>query len=320
MPKRNLLKVPQRIIDRIRTFDQDDVVAACVRYLRPEDVSRYSKLGISVASAGLQVPAPRVPNPTAGRYSKANVNGRVQKRKDLPMVSKTYSVDAPNYGDWSRGSHEMTWTREVYQTEFVPPKNVELSISVLETKPDGYMVKFAVEQVLSRRSPGFEKELLYNLNILQENVGAADVFPSAATLAEYVKTLRVDWQLLPPGTVDEVIASMQRGKRALPPEQDSIMRDRIGVMEKLKPEAYIAGTDEFLRYFGAKFAEDCVVFENILYGNAIYVMFEQWQELSQRSRVDLLASPSESFVRIVHNKGWKKQLATIIKKHRSKKK
>jgi hypothetical protein len=320
MTRRNLLKVPQRVIDRILTFDQDDVVAACVKHLRPEDINRYDKLGITSGATGIQIPPPRVPDPKAGRYSNINVNGQVRKLKDLPMVSRSFSVESPNYGDWSKGSHDTTFTRNVYQTEFIPPKNVQLSITLLATKPDGFVVKFAIEQVLNRRLPNFEKDLLYNLNILQENTGAVDVFPSAATLADYAKTIKVDWQILPPGTSDEVIASMQKGNRAMPQEQVEVMRDRIEVLAKLKPEAYIAGTDEFLRYFGAKFAEDFVVFENILYGNAIYVMYEQWKELSQRSRVDLLSGSGDAFVRIVHKKGWKKQVANIVKKYRSKKK
>lgn len=83
MTKRNLLKVPREIIERISTFDQDDVVVACTKFILPEDIESYSQLGISMASSGLVIPAPKIPSPTAGRYSRANVEGREKNKKRL---------------------------------------------------------------------------------------------------------------------------------------------------------------------------------------------------------------------------------------------
>ena len=61
-----------------------------------------------------------------------------------------------------------------------------------------FVVKFSIEQTLSRRANDFETDLLYNLNLLQENVGAVDVFPSAASLADYTNTVQIDWDILLP--------------------------------------------------------------------------------------------------------------------------
>jgi hypothetical protein len=317
MPRRNLLKVPQKILDRIRTFDQDDVVVACVKLIQPDDVPRYSSLGLSFTGGRLVIPEPRVPNPSAGRFSLANVEGYEKIRKDLPKILKTFSVETPNWGDWSNGSHTVDWTREVYRRDFYPPKEVELSILLLEEQSGGYVLKFAIDQVINRRTQNFEQELLYNLNLLQENVGAVNVFPSAASLAEYTATMRVDWQILPPGTVDDVIRQMLRGKSRVTPEQEETMRARITVMSRLKPEAYIAGSDGFLRYFGAKFGDDFVAFENIRYGNAIYVMYDSWQELSRKTRIELLSGPRDSFQRIEHRAGWESRLEALVQAHRS---
>lgn len=318
MAKRNFLKIPSKLIDRIRTFDQDDVVVACAKFLRPEDVKRYSHLGLSLAGAKLVVPEPVVPNPKAGKWSRANVEGYEKIRKDLPKIYKSFEVEVPNWGDWSSGSHEVTWTREVYLRDFYPPKEVELSVTLLREENSGYLVKFAIDQVINRRTANFERELLYNLNLLQENVGAADVFVSAATLADYAATIRVDWQLLPPGSVDEVVRGMLKGKKPVTPEQEETMKKRVTVMGQLKPQVYIAGTDGFLRYFGAKFGDDFVVFENVRYGNALYLMYEDWQTLSKRSRVELLNGPRNSFDRIEHREGWEAQLKAAVQKYQKK--
>jgi hypothetical protein len=87
-------------------------------------------------------------------------------------------------------------------------------------------------------------------------------------------------------------------------------------MERLKPQCYIAGTNEFLRYFGAKFEDDFVAFENLNYGNALYVMHENWEQLSQRSRIDLLKARPRGFERVLHVAGWEDRLRALLQEHR----
>jgi hypothetical protein len=318
--RKNIRKVPQAMLNRIHSFELDDIVVACIKRLKPEDFVRYASLGVGFADGALTMPHPFVPKASAGSYSKANVEGKDILLKHLPKVTRTDSWETPNWGDWSKGSHTHSTTRLVYQRDFLPPKEVELKIELLEALPDNeYVLKFAVDQVLSRQSTTFDADLLYNLNILQENVGAADVFPSAATLAEYMATVRVDWEILPAGTVDEVVKHILRGKRHITDNQMKPIEERLKVMARYKPEAYIAGTNGFLRYFGAKFDEDFVAFENLTYGNALYVMFEGWEVLSRRSRVDLLKGPREGFERIEHRDGWAQQLSALLKRHRKSK-
>jgi hypothetical protein len=314
MPK-NLLKVPGSILQRLATFDQDDIVAATVKLVLPAEISRYAHLGLSLYDDNLGMPEPQPPDPSAGRYSNANLYGMEKVRKDLPKITKSYGFWAPSWGSGSY--HYVSHDREVYIREVYPPKQVNLSIALVERRSDGYLLKFAIDQVLSRRTPNFEQELLYNLNLLQENVGAADVFESATSLADYALSVKVDWQLLPPGTVDEVVAAMLRDKRPVSPQEEAVMKERIAVMHRLRPEAYITGTDGFLRYFGAKFGDDFVAFENARYGNALYIMYDGWEALSQKSRIELLAGDRDSYDRIEHRPGWIEQLRGRVQAYRA---
>ena len=299
--KRNLLKIPASILDRLKAFDQDDVVAATVKLLQPEDIAAYAGLGLVLNGDALTVPDPKLPNPEAGKYSRANMFGMERVRRDLPKTTKDFGFLAPSWGSGSY--HWVSIPREVYLRDFYPPKEVNLSIVVIAKRAGGFLVKFAIDQVINRRTRNFEQELLYNLNLLQENVGAADVFPSESSLADYAATVHVDWRLLPPGSVDEVMTAMLEGKPAVFAEQKGVMKDRITVMSRLKPEAFITGTDGFLRYFGAKFGDDFVAFENVSYGNALYIIYEGWEELSRRSRIDLLSGDPDKFDRIIHRDG-----------------
>ena len=316
MPK-NLLRVPQSILRRLATFDQDDVVAATVKLVLPADIDRYAHLGLALVDDDLSLPDAQPPNPSAGRYSNANLYGMEKVRKDLPKIKKSYGFWAPSWGSGSY--HYVSHDREVYIREIYPPKQVNLSIALVERRGEGFLLKFAIDQVISRRTPNFEQELLYNLNLLQENVGAADVFESATSLADYALSVKVDWQLLPPGTVDEVVAAMLRNKRPMSPKEEAVMKERVTVMHRLKPEAYITGTDGFLRYFGAKFGDDFVAFENARYGNALYIMYDGWEALSQKSRIDLLAGDRESYDRIEHRPGWIEQLRGRVQAYRARK-
>ena len=171
MAKRNLKRIPATIIERISTFDQDDVVVACAKFLKPSDIERYSHLGLATDGTKLITPPPRVPDPTSGRFSRANVEGYEKVRKDLPKVSKEFGFDLPNWGDWSNGSHYVSWSREVYHRDFYPPKEVDLSITILEERDGGYLVRFAIDQVINRRTKNFEQELFYNLNCFKRTSG-----------------------------------------------------------------------------------------------------------------------------------------------------
>jgi hypothetical protein len=65
-------------------------------------------------------------------------------------------------------------------------------------------------------------------------------------------------------------------------------------------------------YFGVKFSDRLIAFENLEYGNAIYLLFEDWQELSRLSRTELLQRPGNLFYRIKHRFGWQTKLAQIV--------
>ena len=320
MARKNIFKIPVKIKKQIETFGQDDVVVACVKYIPNEEIHKYKHLNMRYINGELVLPSSKTPNPNTGKFSRANLEGLEKKRTDLPKISKEFSSEAPNWN--GNGTHAVYYSRDVYQKDFYPPKEVELKIEQIEKREHGFKIKFLIDQVINRYTPNFEKELLYNLNLLQENVGMIDVFPSIATLADYAKTVYIDWEILPPGTVDEIIEALLKNQKtgSITPDQVKVMRERIGVMSKLKPVVYIKGTSGFLRYFGAKFGDDFVVFENIKYGNALYVMYNSWVELSKKSRTELLNGPREDFDRIEHRDGWGDVLQKFVREYRCKNK
>lgn len=158
----------------------------------------------------------------------------------------------------------------------------------------------------------FKDRLLENLNILQENVGACGIEPATMALSDYVKSLHVSWELLPPGTREDVIDRIFRGKQPTPQEK-KVVGERYDFFMSLNPKQLVFGNSGFRRYFGALIEDNLVVFENVQYGNAIYVLFDNWEELSKRSRIDLIKGKyGNDFERVVHSPGWKDQVRTIV--------
>jgi hypothetical protein len=96
---KNFRQVPQDVRQRLETFALDDVVVACAKRLRPQDVGRYDRLGLRLQNGQLVVPPPFVPDASAGKYSRFNVEGKEIVRRDLPMINKEFCFYAPDWGD-----------------------------------------------------------------------------------------------------------------------------------------------------------------------------------------------------------------------------
>jgi len=275
----------------------------------------FEHVGLRYEAEKLQCPPGFVPPPTAGRFSQRNTRGWTEVHRDCPKVLKSWTIETPNWGDWSKGSHDIVFTKEVYQRTFHPPRVVAILVEHIGEDPiaGAEIVRFAVDEPLSRKNPNFYSQLLFDLNILQENIGICDLYESDETIDTYLRSLYVNWEILPPGESEETINRIIGIVGDSDPVTRAIIADRYAVLASLQPRHLITGQSGFARYFGAQFADDLVVFENLRYGNAIYIMFDDWQVLSQKSRIELLES-REEYKRIVHRGNWKRRLISEVKR------
>jgi hypothetical protein len=309
--KRNVNKVPklaQRSLDRITS---DLVVCAVTRSLTANDTRTiYPHLNFPDAVGQGEISVPPV---DMGKYSERNIVGWTNVRRDLPMITKTYIWETPNFGDEATyGTHTHYQDREVYQREVHEPRGYAINVELLRAGRDGGGVyKFSIDHLLDRHIPTFELELLFMLNLLQENVGGCDVFASDAPRAQYLGTIHLNWDLFPPGNLAQVAAAMTRGRR-FTPDQEATLRERLAVFDRLRPRAYLRGTGGMSTYIGAQYADDLVVFENVSYGNALYILYDNWEDVSQRSRTDLLRGTDARFDRIIHKEGWQDGFSHIM--------
>jgi hypothetical protein len=317
--KMNLRKIPQAVHVKLKRYCAEQIMVAVVKTIPLSAIrgGRYKHLGIKESDGKPTVPEFTVPPAKQGMFSRRNVRGWVVIRKDLPKIPKTYTFETPNWGDWSKGSHDVDCERMVYRRDFHPPPELAIRMELLSTEAGAdphFIIKFQVADILNQSHPEFRELLFFHLNLLQENVGACDVYEADATLPEFLRTITVEWEILPPGDREGNLARILSGR---PPDETSrIVTERYDTLAALRPVAFIHGRSGFRRYFGAKFGDDLVAFENIEHGNAAYVMFERWETLSQKTRLQLLAGPADGFVRVIHRRGWQTELKAIILKHR----
>jgi hypothetical protein len=315
--KSNYLKIPPLVQNALNDIDGDLVAVAATKKIKRSDLDagQYNHVGLSIDGSSIIAAGPTQPPAGAGKWSERNTHGWDRKREDWPMVQKTWTFESPNFGDGARNGWTMrSWTKDVYQHQTFEPQGMTIEASVLEDKGgEQVVVKFALAPMLSRSMAEFDLMLLWAINVLQENTGVTGVFPSDATREEYISTVTLDWQIFPPGTADEVVARLLGSAHPTnAPDFEKHVRERVRLFEGFEPKAYIRGQGGFGSYFGAQFADDLVVFENLRYGNAVYLLYQDWDEASQRSRLDLLRDQDAHFDRVVHTDGWQNRLISLL--------
>lgn len=306
--KQSHRKVPPSIAAELARITSDLVVVAATKKIPIRDIADglYDHLGLRFDGTDLTGVAAIVPSEEVGRYSDRNVNGWVVKRTDLPMIKKTYSWESPNFGDASTyGTHTHYQAREVYQQQVFEPRRFPINVEILNSPGGDFaLVKFEIGQALDRAASGFEDDFLFCLNLLQENTEVAGVFSSTATRDDFIGTVHLDWEVFPPGSAAQLIASITKGLGRAAAARAGVVADRLRLFAKLPVEKLIKGTNSFGSYIGALYADNLVVFENMNYGNAMYVLYDDWQDVSKRSKLDLLRGTTKAFDRFIHTDGW----------------
>ena len=156
------------------------------------------------------------------------------------------------------------------------------------------------------------------MNLLQETVGAANVFPISATAQDYLGSIHVHWEILPPGERENNIQLILSGFRPKTPEERAELeqraRERYDFFETLRPRHIIRGKGGLDGYMGALIRDDVVVFEHLTPGNGIYILFSDWATQSQRTKLDILthAEEGKEYIRITHTGDWQLRVRNAI--------
>ncbi|KYK49743.1 hypothetical protein A1D31_39645 [Bradyrhizobium liaoningense] len=236
--KRNLNKVPDDILDQIEKFEGDIFFVGAAKSVAPDEVANGPLMVLRIPDTVGEI-SEVLPTDGMGKYSHRNRHGWEVVRRDLPMITKTFTWETPNFGDASTyGTHTHYRDREVFQREYNEPRNYKIRARILRVNAKGErIVHFRVTAELSRRDPALRAELLMMLNLLQENCGVSGVISSETPVADYIKTVALDWEVFPPGSAAEMIERFTKSGGS-PSVPRSKVEERVKLFAKLKPSAY----------------------------------------------------------------------------------
>ncbi|OCB55666.1 hypothetical protein A5722_17145 [Mycobacterium vulneris] len=236
--------------------------------------------------------------------------------RDLPKVEKVIGGwSTPNFGDWSRGSHTHYSIRKVYQRETWYGQGLAIRVEPDEPVGDTVRIGFIVDYVFDRNSLR-DQDLLMACSLIRENIGRdASVVSTSMPVNEWIQSQRVAWEILPIGELGpQPLREIVRRLNIAPDSKRArTITERFDQVLSIGQPEVVLGTGEFTRYFGVKYRDDLVALECLDYGNALYLMYEDWKTLSKRSRIDLLADTSARYDRVIHREGWEGRLAALLK-------
>lgn len=317
--KKNFRRTPEFITNRIKTLNSNNIIIATIIKINKNQIDdlKFKNLNLKLNDNQISFNNQYIPENIVGLFSRKNIDGYKIVYKDQDKIIKSFYLgERPYYGDWSKGSFPLYARREVYPYDSISPRELSIKTELLEETQDDFKIKVSVDIILNRNDENFDEELFFVINLLQENIHSINVFSSETTREEYLRTLSLTWDIFPPGERNQDLEIILRGSKNLTPEKVEEVQNKYDYLVNLKPVEIISGLSGMRKYFGAKFSENLVVFENLNYGNAIYVLFENWLELSQMSRIEIQNRPENEFIRIKHTTNWQQNLERVIAEKR----
>ena len=161
-----------------------------------------------------------------------------------------------------------------------------------------------------------DKELLlHTINLYLEIFGSVTInSKDRVPLIDQTKIEKVNWKILPSGETPwkEVKEQVSRTLIKLPPRKRGVYLERLRFIHSLNPDFKAIGHGGFNDYIVLGFDEPGIyIFECVKYGNAMYIIQDEWQNLSQKSKAELVNS-SKLIDRVVHKKDWADRLDKIL--------
>lgn len=254
--------------------------------------------------------------PTAiGPVTRANAEGVLVVHKDEAKETAYRQVE------WTREQWRGRYTEQVtdvvdipymrYPRTLVPPIGTELAIAASRVG-DRVVITDPIDVTAEN-----EVEILRRVNLLGELFGAAELLTSDLEQFTRVKYRRLNWEVLPAGEAPwprvrqaaEIVLAARAPGSAVP-----VLRRLELLTKEHEPDLVAVGRAGFAGYFVFGFQQRGIhVLESLEYGNATYVLGDDWAELSQLTKAEILREDLH-LARVVHRQGWERRIQDALHK------
>jgi hypothetical protein len=245
-----------------------------------------------------------------GPVSRFNANGKTLIHRDREkeiahrVVKWTWSEfhgkERVEKTEWKDVPYER------YPRSIIEPPSVEISIALDNTNV------FVVSQKVEYDSRS--DLILHTINLFLEIFGEAHIFSENLQPITTTELKRVNWQFLPPGEYpwEKVKEAAQSIARKLGSSKREFFSVRLELLNNYEPDFVAIGKAGFLGYIVFGFSDkNLFIFENPNYGNATYIVRENWRVLSSLTKAQLI---SEDLIerRIIHRKNWPEEVRKFM--------
>ena len=236
-----------------------------------------------------------------------NARGKEIVRKDLPMITKSRSINR-SWKDWHGQTHHGTQTRsyETYPREHIAPPGEFLT--AVETDSGIAMAT----RIIDRTEP--EESIANLLNLYLECFPHFEIVDP--NLAVPVRIEKVNWRILPPGKFpfDRAMQVLDNYLEQLTESDREAARQRIRTITRHEPDFMAVGLGGFSEYIVFGFTrKNRYVFESPETGNATYIFRNEWEEVSQLTKRQILQEQLQD-ARIIHTSRWAIEVSEAIQR------
>lgn len=250
-----------------------------------------------------------------GPISVYNAEGKEIVHRDQSMETAYRQVEW-HWEEW-HGPYERVPQSKIvdvpykrYPRSLDEPPAIELTINVNTS-----------EQLLLV-SPPFEKTeankkiLTHVVNLFLELFHECEFFTSNLDSIIKAPLRRLNWTILAQGEMpwEQLKDHVEPIVKSAPEGNQRILFYRIKTVNALKPDFRAVGHGGFHGYIVHGFTpKNLYVLESMYYGNATYVFGETWEELSQKTKAEILNEKLQK-ARVIHRGGWKRAIEDIVQK------
>lgn len=193
---------------------------------------------------------------------------------------------------------------------FIEPPSVELAIR--RSPANGLLVCAPDRQV------GVDNDkLLHDINLLLDVAGECEILTQDLVSPIGRNLRRLNWEVLPRGNLpwQQLEPLLSRRIENLSESARAVVLHRLKVVSGYRHNFVAVGRAGFSGYVVFGFPELAIyVLECTHEGNATYVFGNDWEELYQWSKAEVLQD-DRHLHRLIHARGWQQRLAELMRQH-----
>ncbi len=252
-----------------------------------------------------------LPRPV-GKASRYNAYGKRIVHKDQPLET-AYTTVEWHWTEWhGRDKVEQSDFRDRpykrYPRTSVPPPSLQLTIF---TNTAGE--KVALTPLINNWKAS-QGDLIHAVNLMLDIFGEATFFDDKLEQVIKAPIKSLNWKILPKGArpFAELEGHLKQALNRVKQGNRSFVDHRLDRLNSYKPEFTAIGQGGFTGYvvFGYP-KKNIYVLESILYGNATYVLGNDWEKISKLTKAEILNDQLHK-ERIIHVRNWFEKIRKLL--------